>query len=195
MSPTQSHSKERAVVRRALFCSFRRGTGLDGGKERCVRKTQEGFPAPLPSHVFQNGSVLENTPGRIIGGLGVTGHDFRGRKDLAPMSARCIRKRTGGGGEPSGPCCGRVCRYESQGSGAMIPGYGPCGLLRALWLGIFLHGPGRRGTGALQDVHSPGGIKREVFRAGPGRCFFTKEEVWKNWTPGRRPAPRPLPSG
>jgi len=71
-----------------------------------VRESQGGFPAPLQSHVFQNGSVLENTPGRIIGGLGVTGHDFRGRKDLAPMSARCIRKRTGGGGEPPGPCCG-----------------------------------------------------------------------------------------
>lgn len=97
---------------------------------------------------------------RIVGGLGVIENDFHDRKDLTPNVCAVYTglplpgdRRTaaahGGGGS------------ARQGRLAGLPCHRPHRFLRALRLGISLHGAGGRGTGDDKDVRTQ--IDRKIL--------------------------------
>ena len=79
---------------------------------------------------------------RIVGGLGVIENDFHDRKDLTPNVCAVYT-------EADCRCQGIAGRLLNM---AVESGHGSHRLLRALRLGIPLHGAGRRGTGDVKDV-------------------------------------------
>lgn len=48
------------------------------------------------------------------------------------------------------------CGYEDPGRGSPVPHHRPYLLLRAVWVGVLVHGPAGGGTGPHADVYPPG---------------------------------------
>ena len=93
------------------------------------------------------------TGDRIVGGLGVIENDFHDRKDLTPnvCAVYTEEEHRGKGDRRTLAWHGRG-RSESQGDISGLLADGSCRLLRTLWLGISVYGPGRRGSRAVENV-------------------------------------------
>ena len=119
--------------------------------DRAARWFHEKWEVPLEAYrESMEESLLKKAPvpqwylalkdSEIIGGMGVIENDFHHRKDLAPNVCHRSRiQKPWGGRSTSGLC---LQRHERKRNRYLISYYRPYFLLRKIWLGILLHGPG-----------------------------------------------------
>ena len=91
----------------------------------------------------------------LIGGLGVIENDFHDRKDLTPNICAVYTERE----IPLQGHCGAAALHGCGGSEGQrdLPGisaHRSHRLLRAVWLGVFMHGAGRWGRRTFKNVHT-----------------------------------------
>ena len=128
--------------------------------DRAARWFHEKWEVPLEAYrESMEESLLKKAPvpqwylalkdSEIIGGMGVIENDFHHRKDLAPNVCAVYTEAEYRNHGVAGALLDYVCRdmkelqrHERKRNRYLISYYRPYFLLRKIWLGILLHGPG-----------------------------------------------------
>lgn len=125
-------------------------------KEQAARWFHEKWGVPLEAYLqsmeeslAQSGPVpawyLALEGGQIAGGLGVIENDFHERKGLAPNICAVYVEERAPEGHSRGAAGIRLRGYEGAGHFPALSAHRPHELLRALRLGVSLHGKGGAG--------------------------------------------------